>query len=277
MPNATRKQTLHRDSRGHFIRATGPGNTSGANDRSASTMGQRITGVIQTSGGSGREVGSGPIRRRPGRPRKDESTATAAGAGASAPSGANESGAGIETGAETAAAETQEGFTLTQATDEIKNDRPKRKYTTRKSARAGAISDDAALSASILIGVLDSAAQALVGEMAALTLNERNLIEEPLARIMDRLSPEVVERIQKFSDPMLLLFGLGLWGMRLYKINAAQAEARSAQEVPEQTAAAAAPETVPDQSPNKKIIPDDGKVSTMPLKSPDLLREVSPI
>lgn len=129
--------------------------------------------------------------------------------------------------------------------------------------------------ASVLIGVLDSAAQAMIGTDAALTMAERALIDEPLARIMDRLSPAATEKIQTFADPVLLAFGLGLWGMRLYKLSAQQAELKAAQEVRASEATAA---TAADEKKTAPVSPrDNGDMSHKPLKPPELLRETQPI
>jgi hypothetical protein len=48
-----------------------------------------------------------------------------------------------------------------------------------------------------------------------MTTLERELIEEPLARIMARLDPGTSAALERWTDPVLLIFGLGTWGIRV--------------------------------------------------------------
>jgi len=45
------------------------------------------------------------------------------------------------------------------------------------------------------------------------------MIEPSLARIMARLDPGKMAIVQQFSDPITLLFGLGLWGLRISQLS----------------------------------------------------------
>jgi hypothetical protein len=45
---------------------------------------------------------------------------------------------------------------------------------------------------------------------------ERAAIEGPLARIMERMSPVTNALLEKWSDPILLIFAVGTWAGRVY-------------------------------------------------------------
>ena len=92
--------------------------------------------------------------------------------------------------------------------------------------------NDAALAAAMLVGALDGMAQAVVDPEAGLTAQERDLIEPPLGRILDRLSPEMAEKIAILGDPVLLAFGLGLWSLRLIRLQQAKKPERKAEPAP---------------------------------------------
>ena len=210
-------------------RRTETGTDAGTN---AGKIGSRATAVgagtsndEQKTSGSDRGFNGGTIRTRAKRNWRAERLRREANARAESggtPGGNSESGR-----TESDAAETKidaEGFTLVQAQNLTGSDKPKRQYTKRKTARVIA-SDDSMLSAAVLIGILDGAAQSLVSPDAALSLDERTRIEEPLARILERLNPAINEKIATFSDPIYLIVALGMWSLRVYKI----AETKNAQ------------------------------------------------
>lgn len=272
--NGTAKRSHHKRKPGTDS-STGPGTLPAAIGSSTAPVGSTIANGVRP-----RRI---PLKDSRGRFIRRTAAASTTGSGATpgstptgnASSAGTDSGAtpgGQSTGTPTTAAESekQEPFTITQTEEIAESDRPKRKYTRRKSARTNAISDDSILAASVLIGVLDSAAQGMVGADAAITLNERNLIEEPLGRILDRLSPELVSKIQIVSDPILLAMGLGLWGMRVYKLNQMQTESATAQPVPT-APAEPVPESKPEDAP--ETISHDNGNNNRPLKDPSLMME----
>lgn len=57
-----------------------------------------------------------------------------------------------------------------------------------------------------------------LGAECQLTPDEHAMIDEPLARIMARLSPEVTEAVDKWTDPVLLATGLIMWGARIVMV-----------------------------------------------------------
>jgi hypothetical protein len=69
-----------------------------------------------------------------------------------------------------------------------------------------------------LLTILDGAIGVSLGTECCLTPDEHAMIDEPLARIMARLSPETTEAIDKWTDPILLLLGFGLWVVRVFSV-----------------------------------------------------------
>lgn len=79
-----------------------------------------------------------------------------------------------------------------------------------------------------LLIVLEGAATVGFGEEAALLPHERRMIAEPMQRMMARLPLDVLETLEKWTDPILLIFGFATWGARLYGI----AQDRSGDDLP---------------------------------------------
>lgn len=78
--------------------------------------------------------------------------------------------------------------------------------------------DETAKTVGILCAILDGTAKNLLGEAAGFTAEERAMIEPPLVRILSRMDPAVLEKLATLSDPVMLLSGFGMWGMRLLTI-----------------------------------------------------------
>jgi len=78
--------------------------------------------------------------------------------------------------------------------------------------------EDSALIASYIVALVDGLVKANVDESAAMTKEERELIEPPLSRLLTKLSPEMQEAIQTFSDPVILISGLISYGSRVTAI-----------------------------------------------------------
>lgn len=53
------------------------------------------------------------------------------------------------------------------------------------------------------------------GDYAAMNEQERDMIEPPLSRMIEKIDLAENELIQRWSDPILVVFGLGLWGWRV--------------------------------------------------------------
>ena len=71
------------------------------------------------------------------------------------------------------------------------------------------------VTASLLLDVLDGIAQGFVDKEAALTNEERDLIVKPLSRLVQRLDLDTQEKIQTYSDPVMLTLALGMWASRV--------------------------------------------------------------
>lgn len=68
----------------------------------------------------------------------------------------------------------------------------------------------------LLLGLAQGMFTAAWGPDAAFTAKERELIQPPLARLMQRLSPEDGARFSAMADPVFLAAGLLIWGMRIW-------------------------------------------------------------
>lgn len=76
--------------------------------------------------------------------------------------------------------------------------------------------------AALLLMMLQAIAIQVAGPEAALLPQERQMINDPLARILARADKGVMERVQTYADPLMLGMGLLLWGSRLAAIVAAK-------------------------------------------------------
>ena len=77
------------------------------------------------------------------------------------------------------------------------------------------IAKESDITASLLLDVLDGIAQGFVDKEAALTNEERDLIVKPLSRLVQRLDLDTHEKIQTYSDPVMLTLALGMWASRV--------------------------------------------------------------
>lgn len=73
--------------------------------------------------------------------------------------------------------------------------------------------------AAILLTLLDGIAAIVLGEGARMTQAERDLIEEPLKRIFNKFGAASLDVINKWSDPVTVVFGLVLWVNRISRLN----------------------------------------------------------
>lgn len=70
--------------------------------------------------------------------------------------------------------------------------------------------------AAVMLTVFNMAVGVALGEGAEMTPDERQAVEEPLARIMRRMSPATTEMIARWTDPIMLISALGAWSARVY-------------------------------------------------------------
>jgi hypothetical protein len=78
--------------------------------------------------------------------------------------------------------------------------------------------EQAEKTAAILLSILDMAVGVSFGEEARMQEHEQEMILPPLAGIMGRLGAGTAEAIEKWSDPIVLLFGIATWGARIWSI-----------------------------------------------------------
>jgi hypothetical protein len=164
------------------------------------------------------ETQSGSARRHPRRAKKDQATSvaqpspteieatTGSPAGDAAQAGDIQAGEASEIPGPTFQVETE---TVTQSPNTAKWS----KWVSKRKKK-----EQAAQLALTLLTILDGAIGAALGTECCLTPDEHAMIDEPLARIMARLSPETTEAIDKWTDPVLLLLGFGLWGVRVFSV-----------------------------------------------------------
>lgn len=69
--------------------------------------------------------------------------------------------------------------------------------------------------------MLNTGALVLAGPSALMTAGEQTAIMEPLTRIIERFEPEVSAAVLSYSDPVVLLLALGMWGARVASVRAA--------------------------------------------------------
>jgi hypothetical protein len=92
--------------------------------------------------------------------------------------------------------------------------------------------------------ILDGAIGISLGPECQMTPDERAMINEPLAHIMARMTPETSEAIEKYTDPVLLAFGFIMWGSRVFFVlqrQANEAKPSSVKPQPEYNPAAPVP------------------------------------
>ena len=68
----------------------------------------------------------------------------------------------------------------------------------------------------VLLTLLDGAVGLSLGEGARMLPDEQAMIAEPMARIMARLDPGTSAMLEKWTDPVMLFFGLAMWGARIW-------------------------------------------------------------
>lgn len=86
---------------------------------------------------------------------------------------------------------------------------------TRKSAAEKQHETESKQIASTFIDMFNVLAVAQVGPAGEFTAHERDMIEPALQRTLTRLSPSASERASVFLDPVMIIFGLGIWYLRV--------------------------------------------------------------
>jgi len=107
----------------------------------------------------------------------------------------------------------ENGYAAIEAEEAEEADRPQTTYWSKKKAAAQAKEN-----ATYILVILEGAAMVGFGETARMSASEKKMIIEPMSRIMGRLDPGINDALQKWTDPILLVFGFATWGLRLYAI-----------------------------------------------------------
>lgn len=128
----------------------------------------------------------------------------------------------------------------------------KRKTATRPRAKKEtAPKVDATESARGLIEMVELFTQAKFGEQGRFNLTERALIEPALGRILERYA-SVMDQFSGFTDPLLLLGGLGMFAIRL---RAATVDQAAPVEQPAPVTDQAGQAELPGLDDNRQVIP----------------------
>lgn len=152
-------------------------------------------------------------------------------------------------------------------TPEEANKRRARERRARlKAEAAGKGRIDASIqTAAMVLSILDGLAMSMIGPDAGMTESERNMIQVPLGKMFDRMSPEVQEAVDKWVDPLTLVFGLAAWGTRVWRQEADKAEK-----------AAAATSHLPTSSVTRRIDEYAGRETPMSDNGKDGMPTMSP-
>jgi len=94
-------------------------------------------------------------------------------------------------------------------TTEVKQTRKPRQS---RAAKQKALAEE---SANLFIGLVNEVAVGMLGENARMTPTEQVMTQTSLTRMLERASPQAIERVSHITDPIMLGLGLVLWGGRL--------------------------------------------------------------
>jgi hypothetical protein len=75
-----------------------------------------------------------------------------------------------------------------------------------------------AQTAIVFVVLLDGLVASVFGDEARMTEGEREMITPPLTRILARLEPATADIIDRWADPIVLLFGFIAYGSRVYAL-----------------------------------------------------------
>lgn len=85
----------------------------------------------------------------------------------------------------------------------------------RKAATKASANSDALQVASLFVMLVSSAAQSLIGDYAAFNATESQMITNGVLRMLASGNKATLKKVQKFADPLALLMGFGMWGIRV--------------------------------------------------------------
>jgi len=178
---------------------------------------------------------------------------------------------GTRTPAPEPAREVSEAATISVVEGEVDLEKRARKLESQKryrdKARAKRLEDTPDNSrdqAALFVTIVSATAGSLVGPGASMLEHERELILDPLARIIARMPADARANMDQYIDPIALLFGLTVWGVRVYQSSANRPPSETTEQV-------GAPFPIPTPEP-EPVARDSGQVVT---QSPALARDLS--
>ena len=74
----------------------------------------------------------------------------------------------------------------------------------------------------LLIGSTNTVVVTWLGQECAMERREAEMLEPPIARILERLPTSQAQKMATFIDPMVILIALGTWGNRIVRIQRAK-------------------------------------------------------
>lgn len=145
--------------------------------------------------------------------------------------------------------ETSAPFVLNELTPPT----PRRPRARRTSAMV-----DAQVTAATLIALVSGVGESLFGSRAAMTQTEQELILMPLTRMFARMESDTLSIVQTYADPATVLFGLGMWLVRVRQITTTKTP----------TAAPSNSSTPPNQTENVKTAAPSPEAEFIPGVNP---------
>lgn len=122
----------------------------------------------------------------------------------------------------------------------------------------------------MILAMLNSMAALAAGDEARMNDAERQVIQDSLQRIFERMDLDPTGRMAAIMDPLTILMGLTAWGIRITRL----VRERRREEL-EQAAEIAAPEDekpTPEARPNPLQVGPDGKPPRIVEADPDAIR-----
>lgn len=124
---------------------------------------------------------------------------------------------------------------------------------------------DYKLWAQLFIGSANTVVVTWLGSECSMERREAEMLEPPVARMLQRLPQSQSQKIATFIDPMVVLIALGMWGNRIIRIQRSKRQSISPEELARATGMSSPPPEVPTyQQPVEADLPQRPKVDINP-------------
>lgn len=123
--------------------------------------------------------------------------------------------------------ESEEAFTSLNDSISVVDSAPKRRGRppgSKNKGRVPQLTDGGLTLSALALGVVNSGVVSMFGEECKLQPGEKEVLQPPLARIISRLPPGDAAKAAVFIDPLVLIFGLAVWGRRIVLLKTAEKE-----------------------------------------------------